>query len=75
MTNSYESDKGILVGLRLAAALTAASLLPFASAAQEVSATTRATRAEAASQSPSSAAAEAAAEPLLRDYNVAYPRA
>jgi hypothetical protein len=54
MTNSFESNKGILVGLRLAAALTAAILLSFASAAQEVSTTTQATG--------------AAAEPLLREY-------
>jgi hypothetical protein len=68
MTNSYESNKGILVGLRLAAALTAALLLPFASAAQEASTTTQATGAEAASQDTSSPATGAAAEPLLRDY-------
>jgi hypothetical protein len=53
MTNSFGSNKGILVGLRLAA-LTAAILLPFASAAQEVSTTVQVTG--------------AAAEPLLREY-------
>jgi hypothetical protein len=47
VTNSLESNKGIPVGLRLAAALTVAILLPCASAAQEASTTTRATGAEA----------------------------
>jgi hypothetical protein len=68
VTNTLESNKGILVGLRLAAALTVAILLPFAAAAQEASTTTRATGAEATPQSTPSTAAGVAAEPLLRDY-------
>jgi hypothetical protein len=60
MTNSYESDKGILVGLRFTAVLAAALLLPSAAAAQTAPATTQT---EAKSAAPG-----AAAEPLLRDY-------
>jgi hypothetical protein len=67
MNNSYEDTRDIRAGLRLAAALTAALLLPSAAAAQEASNTTQATRAEATSQSTSPPEA-GAAEPLLREY-------
>ena len=67
MTDSYESNKGILVGLRLAAALTAVLLLPFAAAAQTEKSGGSGVQEETLRTS-NAATPEAVVEPLLRDY-------
>lgn len=58
MTSSYESDKGILVGLKFSAVLRTALLLALASAAQAAPTTLRAAQTEAAAQGASPTAAQ-----------------
>lgn len=57
MTSSYESDKGILVGLKFSAVLSTTLLLALASAAQAALKTLRAAQTEAAALGASPTAA------------------
>lgn len=67
MTESYESDKGILARLRFTAASAAALLMLLAPAAQEARTQDASSQKEKAGETVSTAP-EAATEPLLREY-------